>query len=674
MTTPTTPAAETLLQKELRLFEELFTRLVDALLNRIFDLKPEKARRRMSYVIILFFISVLFTSMIGTDTYSFAKWVDQLQHLFLYIFRRSYAESVTSLGQHPFIDFSLFALRAFGDPHTLQYIPIILAPFFIAQHAAGLYLADIFELTDISVARKFVNEVALTGSDETIRITKGEISAEHRASPNVLIGGPGRVTVDLDSVALFEKPDGTPHVIGPTGKEKGGKATLEGFERFRQAIDIRDHYVELRDEDPKKSPSVKSRSLDGIPITATDVRLMFSVHRDGKKPSTEEPYPFSEKAIEKLVYSAGSKVTPFDPNPSTFQFSWINNMISLIRGKLGGFMSERNLTLYLASIGQPEFEKAKQREEALTQQERQMAPPAEDLPKGKDIKPPPEFTPRYKITNLFTQFAQEFTNNARDRGVELHWIGVGTWKTPIEFVSEKHLEAWKLSRENVGKGSEDAIKKFEAETILLNMTTLIQDVPVAAYQKALGEGERRNTMRVLLLGYRQQLIEEAELMKLNGEAVPLYLQQAIAYIDSVLGLHWVGATKPTLSDIPKPVVILDQTVGMAQIIDLPRDGKLRVGQTYHLQVDILKDLEESSIPIEIFSDKEQTIDIVILADEMNIYPEMFHEVVITRHGKSKSPEFIINPLSSGLKTIIIQYYYKSHWLAQIKYQVEVIKS
>jgi hypothetical protein len=76
---------------------------------------------------------------------------------------------------------------------------------------------------------------------------------------------------------------------------------------------------------------------------------MFSIHRNGKKPETEHPYPFNEKAIEQLVYKAASRVTPDLPNPSTFEFSWINNMIGLIRGKLGGFMSERNLTVYLTA-------------------------------------------------------------------------------------------------------------------------------------------------------------------------------------------------------------------------------------------------------------------------------------------------------------------------------------
>ena len=103
----------------------------------------------------------------------------------------------------------------------------------------------------VKVARDFIWEVALTGSDKTIRIQQGEISEESRQSSNYLIGGPGRVIVDPDSVALFEKPDGTPHIIGPTGKEPRGRATLDGFERFRQAIDIRDQYVDLRDQDSR---------------------------------------------------------------------------------------------------------------------------------------------------------------------------------------------------------------------------------------------------------------------------------------------------------------------------------------------------------------------------------------------------------------------------------------
>jgi len=283
-------------------------------------------------------------------------------------------------------------------------------------------------------------------------------------------------------VALFEKSDGTPHIIGPTGREPGGRATLDGFERFRQAIDIRDHYVDLRDQDPK-SQSVKSRSRDGIPITATDVRLMFSIYRGQGAKTAASPYPFSKEAIEKIIYGASSRVTPDLPNPSTYEFSWINNMIGLIRGRLGGFMNQHNLTAYLASTGMPEFEKAKQREESIAAQVQELTQSSEEPNNAHQVKPPPKFTPRYEITNLFTQFAEEFTKSAQGSGVELQWIGVGTWKTPVEIVPEKHLEAWKVSQDNAKSGSEGTMEKAQGEAIIKKMEALIKSVPFKAYHE-----------------------------------------------------------------------------------------------------------------------------------------------------------------------------------------------
>ena len=488
----------------------------------------------MFYLILIFFLSGFVISLIviprEPDVNPITEWLSKTSNLFSFLLNKGFYDGELAAGRNHLSIYLYSLWDAYTNPHTLQYLPIILAPFFIALHSAGLYLADIFELNDVSVARHFIMEVALTGSDETIQISKGDVLDEHLTSPNYLIGGPGKVLVDLDSVALFEKPDGTPHIIGPTGKEKGGKATIEGFERFRQSIDIRDNYIDF---------SVESRSLDGIRVNATDVRLMFSINRNGKKATTEEPYPFSEKAVEKLVYSAGSKVTPDQTNPSAFEFSWINAMIGLIRGKLSGFMSGRNLTEYLASIGQPEIDKALQREEALAQQENQITGHAENVSPKKQEKP--EFKARYEITNLFAKFTDDFTKTARDKGVELHWIGVGTWKTPIDIVPGKHLEAWKLSRANLEKGNDKAIEKLEKETIFQKTVVLIQDVPVASYNsKISGIDDKKIAMRTLLLDYRQQLIEVAEFMKTNGEAVSLNIKQAIEHIDSVLGMHWVG--------------------------------------------------------------------------------------------------------------------------------------
>jgi hypothetical protein len=400
-------------------------------------------------------------------------------------------------------------------------------------------------------------------------------------------------------VALFEKPDGTPHVIGPTGKEAGGRATLDGFERFRQAIDIRDQYVDLRDQDTK-SQSVKGRSRDGIPITATDVRLMFSVYRGETPKNTDRdrfPYPFSKEAIEQIVYKASSKVTPDNPNPSAYEFSWISNMIGLIRSTLGSFMSERKLSDYLASIGRPEVERAQKSEEAIAEQVRRLTQETTQEEKGKEAKPP-EFTPRYKITNLFSEFAEGFTKSAQSNGVELHWIGVGTWKTPpeIDVVSEKHFEAWQLSQKNLREGSENAMKGAENNAMLERLESLIKSVPLNAYEELMdsgrhyrrapkkdfkkketgsldadsiglgGEGaedisslfmqalqdrssyssgysepDHNSVIRQLVIEYRKQLVEASEFMKARNEKVPPKIEEAIAFLDEQLGpYHWAG--------------------------------------------------------------------------------------------------------------------------------------
>ena len=61
--TPLPNSAETPLQKETGLFQELFARLINAFLNRLFDLRPEKAARRLWYLLLLFAVAVFVVSL-----------------------------------------------------------------------------------------------------------------------------------------------------------------------------------------------------------------------------------------------------------------------------------------------------------------------------------------------------------------------------------------------------------------------------------------------------------------------------------------------------------------------------------------------------------------------------------------------------------------------------------
>ncbi|HSG42638.1 MAG TPA: hypothetical protein VLA72_05740 [Anaerolineales bacterium] len=570
--TTSIPTHETALQRERRLFRELFDRLIDTIFNSMFDLRPEKAARRSTYLIAFFLFSGFLISIIY---YPLPLWTSRISNLFTVMLSTTSSPEQYNL---VFSDFAAFLRAVFTDPRILQYLPVFLASFFIALQSAAIYLADVFELDDVSVARQFINAVALSGSNQTIRIKHGEIADEHLETPAYLIGGPGKVVVELDSVALFERADGTPHIIGPTGNKPGGKESLEGFERFREALDIRDHHVELRDQD-EGSKAVESRSRDGIPIKATDVHLMFSIYRgENLEPSAEIPYPFDQEAIKKIVYTATSRVTPHLTNPSTYAFAWIHNMIGIIRGRLSRFMSEHNLSEYLASVGLPELEKAKQREATITQQMQALTRSEYDLSEGREVKHPPVFHARHKIKNLFAQFAEDFSDQTRSSGVQLQWIGVGTWESPVNIVPEKHLAAWMLTQENLKMDSHEAMKRVEMTEVGEKMKELIQKVPINMYMLITDPNkyykehakqffnsksnsdyeyyyeeeeeeeniefkeERKdhdNNMKALLIEYRKQLSETADLIKAKNEEVPHHLQEAIKHISNQIG-HWAG--------------------------------------------------------------------------------------------------------------------------------------
>jgi hypothetical protein len=525
---------ETALQKETRIFREELGRLGNCILNNAFDLTVKGSQRRNQALTILFLLLGIFFTI---STRPLAVWGSEISLLFQYLFNPTFAQTAPDIPLQ-FIDFAFGAIFA---PQTLRFLPIFILPFIFALQAAATYLADIFEIKQIEIAREFIRQVALTGNHYSIRIGQGEVAEAHKKSPIYLIGGPGQVVVELDSAALFEKPNGKPRVIGPTVK---GKATLEGFERFRQAIDLRDQYT-----DPLE---VKSRSLDGIRVSASDVRLVFSVWRDNKEPSAESPHPFSEKAIQALVYRQTSRVVLDGPHPSEPPSSWIGAIQGLIRGELGGFMGMHQLAEYLASIGPPEVQRARQQESEIVKVGKVVIGEGDKL-EAREVPPAPNFQPRHIVSNLFSQFAEGFSKNASNRGVQLGWIGVGTWKTPNEIVPEKHLEAWRLSRENLARGNPDELDGIRNESQLQQTLRLVQNIPLARFRQDQAR-EHKDIIQDLLIAYREQLIEAIELLVKSNRPEPQIVLAAIKHIEGVLGIkHWVGAASSTLSSgMPPP--------------------------------------------------------------------------------------------------------------------------
>lgn len=522
MTVPAPPRfPETALRKEGRILREQIKRLMNCFLNRTFELTDRGSRRRS---LMLFVILIALGFLISLRTHPLGDWGVELSRLFSFFFVRGY----DALEPNAPTDFINFVLGVFFEPKTLRFLPIVILPFILAWQAAATYLDDIFEINRIDIARDFIMQVALTGNRKSIRIGGGDVAEKDKESPIYLIGGPGQVVVELDTVALFEKPDGKPRVIGPTVK---GKATLEGFERFRQAIDLRDQYP-----DPLE---VDSRSLDGIQVSAADVRMLFSIWRNGQSPSAETPHPFSPKAVESLIYEQASRVIVDGPYPSEPPVSWTGTSVSLIRGELSGFMSMRRLVEYLASIGPNEIHQAQQRENEILAVGNNVIADGDSL-EPRQVPPPPEFQARNKISSLFSQFTKGFTEKASKRGVELHWVGVGTWKTPNEIVPGKHLEAWRISRENIALSNPTALDILRQEARLQQIIRLIQTAPLGRFQQTI-EDEYQHRVQDLLIAYRQQLIEAEELLRKSKKSIHPSIPRAVEYIGNILA-HWVHST------------------------------------------------------------------------------------------------------------------------------------
>ena len=495
--------------------------LINVILNCMFS-RTRKGTRLRGILLAGLLISVV--ALFGFWSIDDAILSGHLQSIWAYLFDPLVAQSFNT---NPIQDFLQTLWETYNSPIASYYLLIFVLPFIVAWQIASIYLADIFELEHVETAQRYIFQVALWGGSDKIRIREGELDLESENSPVNLIGGPGSVIVELDSVALFERPDGQPHVIGPT---VDGPIVLDGFERFRQAIDLRDHRTE--------SMNIISRSQDGIPIQAADVSFLFSVVRGNNQvPSLQRPYPFfNSGVIESLIYEQVARVSPTGPRPADISKDWAGTMTRLIRSALGNFMSQRDLTEYLASYGVPEVQLALRQTDTVIQAAQRILPPEGPFPSLPREENPPAFIPRPDIKALlFGEFAQEFPVLASQRGVELHWVGIGSWKTPSQIIPEQHLEAWQLSLDNQAR-RDSGMPNLRGQ----DLTRLIQDVPLIRFSESLKKQvTRREIMAILLVGYREQFMKFLNITDKKRENINVAnmnrVRLALQHINRILG-------------------------------------------------------------------------------------------------------------------------------------------
>jgi hypothetical protein len=206
----------------------------------------------------------------------------------------------------------------------------------------------------------------------------------------------------------------------------------------------------------------------------------------------QQPYPYKEEAILNLVYKQ-------DRSPLT------KAMIGSIRSELRTFIGQHTLSEFLTNADTSN-----------------------------------EFIPRDQITDLFYDYAKEFSQRAETRGVELKWIGVGTWVIPAHVIPERQLEAWKLSCKARLNQSEYVLARLRAESRLTELLRLVDEVP-NLYYSFMGQGLRPEQItRRLLLDYREKLHNAFDLYQNSGQPLPPELEDVIHHLNRVTAIRLGG--------------------------------------------------------------------------------------------------------------------------------------
>jgi hypothetical protein len=402
--------------------------------------------------------------------------------------------------------------------------------FWLAYRGAGLYLDDIFELEDLSAAQRYLRQAAFASRYDLMTIRDGDVSPEDKNSPTYRIGGPGRVQVYLENAALFEMTDGTTRVIGPTRSQsdeeppptrmatwlrawtsqvkslipgqratgtEDGEAILEGFERLRAVINLRDHQASL---------NVTERTRDGILVSLKDVQLMYNVNRGGKQATLEDPYPFEESAINKIVYQ--------QMVPEEGHHGWLRAIEDQVRGHLGEFIARHPLSDFLIATSAADVEQVQEMETRLLEEVSQVV--EVDLESEKDQQEESkQFISRTEIAQEIYDFT---TQAANELGIQLGWVGLGTWVIPSEVVLRENLEALKISLDNQIRGSASALQDLKNTTRNGELVRMIRDVPLTLHHQLVStDVPAEQSVLQLLEAYLEKLDAAVEIMRRSEE-------------------------------------------------------------------------------------------------------------------------------------------------------------
>ena len=280
----------------------------------------------------------------------------------------------------------LDVFSSFLSPPVLIFVFPVLLTIFLAFHLGARYLADLFELESTSIAYRYLLGSVFGIRYPVLSIDAGDVAHLDQQNPLLRIGGPGYLKLHLGFAAVFETLEGQPRIYGPSAGHS--RYFIQGFERLRDVIDLRDQLREI-DE-------IRTVTKDGIIVHARDVQIVFRAFSSYRR-NDDGTYEADPGSMLNLAYGgiSGEAGLP----------RWTETLPTLAVHEIKRYVAARTLEEFLALPG--------------------------DQSENFHI-------PRRKLTASF--HTQERKQRLQDLGLELVWVGVGTWEVRDDQIPSTDLE------------------------------------------------------------------------------------------------------------------------------------------------------------------------------------------------------------------------------------------
>jgi len=393
-------------------------------------------------------------------------------------------------------------LLMFFAPPVLVYLLPVAAALWLGYRLGAHYLVDLFELEDLGIARRYLAP-AMFGWDPSafpsLDVSTGDVDALDHASPLLRIGGPGYLRIHLGYAAVVETIDGLPKVYGPAKAQ-----FLHGFDRLRDVVDLRDQ--------ARSADSIRAMTRDGVEVHASDAQMVFRVSRGGNRPrSLEDPYPFSEASLRRLVY--GQAVSEGG------RARWADSLPGRVKAQIREFVGHLTIEEFLAL-----------------------------RPRTSSPGDPASFhIPREQLTALF--HTPEAGERLRQEGLELDWVGVGTWElrdrpdrpTSGPGVSQTVIGGWRDKERVDLYGSPEYLERQRARGFREASSEVLRLI-IDAWRS----GEHTDDMQarcweVLRRMHERLAAMRAELHSDPQAELPVDFDEALSHLESLVAVRWFGS-------------------------------------------------------------------------------------------------------------------------------------